>query len=427
MKVLVCAVACDPYLGSEMLHGWTAVQCLAKDHDLWVLTSFRNKLNLVRAANEGRVPSNVRFVYSGQFREWHPNRLRARLQSWTEYINFSRGVFDAAIELQRTTAFDLVHHVTFATWRVGSPLWKLGLPFVLGPIGGNVKFPLRLLPILSPSAAGFELLRMLSNTFSRLTPSVRACIRNAAHVFTAEAETRSLVTGIRGSDSATSWLMQTFFTEQAIQSARGPSAVAEQLRKMDAAAANAESSPLCLFGGGNLIGAKGVALALRALAIARSNGVRFRYVVGGGGPELSRLQELARQLGLEQEVVFGSWSGEAYRGQLNAAELYLLPSLRDGAPVTLAEAMLAGCVPIVANCGGPACLVTEECGFRVPVSTARQMIAALAKVIVTLDRNRPLIARLGAAASQRIATTFTEANYRKAINSVYSVVSRSTR
>src|SRR6266516_4992043 len=145
MNVLVSAFACDPYAGYENRHGWTAVQCLPKDHDLWVLTGRRNLLNLESAQAKGQVPQNVRFIYAGPFKEWHRNRLIARLQSWKEYTSFSKNILRIVSELYRTVNFDLTHHVTFATWRVASPLWQLGIPFVLVPIGANVKFLLSLL------------------------------------------------------------------------------------------------------------------------------------------------------------------------------------------------------------------------------------------------------------------------------------------
>ena len=53
MKVLISAFACTPYGGTENYYGWSAVQCLAKDHDLWVLTSGRNRPDFDRALAEG--------------------------------------------------------------------------------------------------------------------------------------------------------------------------------------------------------------------------------------------------------------------------------------------------------------------------------------------------------------------------------------
>jgi glycosyltransferase involved in cell wall biosynthesis len=128
-------------------------------------------------------------------------------------------------------------------------------------------------------------------------------------------------------------------------------------------------------------------------------------------------------MGVGDEIVFASpLSGEAYRTELGTTHIYLLPSLRDSAPVTLEEAMLAGCVPVVADCGGPAVVVTDECGFKIPVSNRRQMVEDLANVILTLDHRREIILQKGAAAAKRIATAFAEENYRQAINAVYQSV-----
>jgi glycosyltransferase involved in cell wall biosynthesis len=100
----------------------------------------------------------------------------------------------------------------------------------------------------------------------------------------------------------------------------------------------------------------------------------------------------------------------------------LLPSLRDNAPVTLTEAMLAGCVPVVADSGGPGIMVNDACGYLIPVHHRRQMVAELTDVIITIDRDRSIIREKGQAASQRIAAEFSEENYRRQINVVYQSV-----
>src|ERR1700726_1584361 len=127
MKILISAITCNPYSGSESYFGWSAVQCLSKDHELWVLTSSRNQSDLEHAKSHAVVPQNVRFAFlGGPFKPWHANRWIARFQNWKEYYSFSAKCLAVARELHRKVQFDLVHHVTVATWRVGSPLWKLG-------------------------------------------------------------------------------------------------------------------------------------------------------------------------------------------------------------------------------------------------------------------------------------------------------------
>src|SRR4051812_43634499 len=174
MKVLVSAKACNPHLGSESYVGWAAVQCLARDHEFWVLTSLRNQPDLEKLRAAGQVSDRVHFVYAGSFKEWHPNRLRAHLQSWKEYVDFSKEILPIARELHQQVRFDVAHHLTLTSWRVPSPLWKLGVPFVFGPVGGNERLPWQFLSMLSPAAAGFELARKVSNLTSRLSRGVQA-------------------------------------------------------------------------------------------------------------------------------------------------------------------------------------------------------------------------------------------------------------
>jgi glycosyltransferase involved in cell wall biosynthesis len=411
MKVLISAVTCNPYLGSENYFGWSAVQALARDHHLWVLTSRRHQSDLRRAAEEGLVPANVRFVFAGEFRPWHPNRLRARLQDWREYMRFSQAILPLARQLHAAEKFDLTHHVTYSTWRVASPLWRLDIPFVFGPIGGNEQFPPQLFPILSPSAAAFELARMASNVVSRFSPGVRNCLRRAAHIFVANAETEQLVKAVRGSDNGISRLMATFHSEEKV---RAFSRFAFD-KNLD--------GPLRLFAAGNMEGRKGVALALAALAQAKAAGVSFHYRLGANGPEVAHLKELTARLGLTADVEFTEGlQGEAYQRELGDTHVYFLPSLRDSAPITLTEAMLAGCVPVVADGGGPGFMVTEDCGFKIPVGSRRRMVAQLAETLIAIDRDRKIISEKGRLAMQRIATAFSEENYRKTINAAYQSV-----
>jgi glycosyltransferase involved in cell wall biosynthesis len=413
MKILISAIASAPYHGSEDYFGWSAVRTLARDHDLWVLTSRHNQPDLQRATAEGLIPDNVHFVFAGKIRPWHPNRMVARLQGWKEYIFFSKDSLAVARELHRTEKFDLVHHVTYATWRVASPLWQLGIPFVFGPIGGNEQFPVRLFPILSTSAMAFELARGVSNVVSRLSPGVRRSLRKAAHVFVANPETERLVQTVRGSGDGVSRLQAAFYSNAQVEGFARFAAG----KKLD--------GPLRLFAAGNMEGRKGVALALAALARAKTAGVKFHYRLGANGPEIAHLKKLTARLGLTDEVEFADGlQGEDYQRELGRTHIFLLPSLRENAGLTMMEAMLAGCVPVVADGGGPGFIVTEECGFIIPRTNRRRMVAQLAETIIAMDRDRNIILEKGQPASRRIASFFSEEHYRATVNAVYQSVTR---
>jgi glycosyltransferase involved in cell wall biosynthesis len=414
MKVLVSAIACSPYLGSENYFGWSAVKCLSQDHDLCVMTASRNREDLTRAKAEGLVPSNMRFVYVGERQEWYSNRLLARLQLWREFIQYAKQSLKVATELHCTENFDLVQHVTFATWRVSSPLWQLSIPFVFGPIGGNEQFPFRFFPVLSPAGAAFELLRKTSNVVSRFSPRVRRGIAQAAHVFAATTETEQLVKSIRGSQESISRLLPGFYSAPSV-AAFSRFVPGKNLQ-----------GTLRLFASGNLGGHKNLGLALKALSQVKQHGVKFHFYLGANGPEIPHLKQLVARLHLEQEVYFGdTMSREDYQRELGNTHVYLLPSLRESVGLTMMEAMLAGCVPIVADCGGPNFIVTEDCGYKVAVSNPNRMAREIADVIIAIDRDRKIIAEKGALASQRIAVHFTEDNYRRKVNAVYTAVTMS--
>jgi glycosyltransferase involved in cell wall biosynthesis len=411
MKVLISAIACNPYLGSENYFGWAAVKCLAQDHELWVITGSRNRPDLARAEAEGLVPSNVRFVYAGDFKAWHPHPLLARLQNWKEYLHFARDSLAVAQGLQQTEKFDVVQHVTFSTWRVASPMWQLGIPFVFGPICGDEPFPFRLFPLLSPVSAAFELSRKISNVVSRYSPGVRRSIRRAAHIFAITQEAEQLTKTLRGSGEGISQLSPGFYS-----AAR----VAEFSRFVPEKNVN---GVLRLYAAGNLGGQKCVALAFRALSRVKQKGVDFRYHLGASGPEVAHLKKLVARMDLNKEVIFGgTMSRGDYQRELGNTHVYLLPSMRETVGLTMMEAMLAGCVPIVADNGGPRIAVTEDCGYKITVSTPNRMAEEIANIVVTIDRDRKIISEKGAKASSRIATRFTEDNYRRTVNVVYASV-----
>jgi glycosyltransferase involved in cell wall biosynthesis len=180
------------------------------------------------------------------------------------------------------------------------------------------------------------------------------------------------------------------------------------------------AQPLRIFAGGNLEGRKGVAIALQALAIARNEGVDFVFRLGGYGPERTHLQNLARELGLEDRVIFGdSLSGEDYLNELHKSHLYLLPSLREHTGLTLLEAMLAGCVPIVIKSGGPGTIVAENRGFKIAVSDPGKMANEIAETICMLAKDRGLREKLGQEASRFVGAEYSVKNYQNQMADIY--------
>jgi glycosyltransferase involved in cell wall biosynthesis len=225
-----------------------------------------------------------------------------------------------------------------------------------------------------------------------------------------------LIKTLRGSDVGISHLSPGFYSEAAI---------AEFARFVPGKKVN---GVLQLYVAGNLAAHKCVSLAFQALVRVKKSGVKFRYHLGASGPEIPNLKKLAVRLGLTEEIIFGdTMSRAAYQQELGNTHVFFLPSMRETVGLTMLEAMLAGCVPVVADIGGPRLTVTKDCGYKIPVTTRGRMVEQLADIIITLDRDRQLIAEKGRAASALVAARFTERNYRMAVKEVYrSVIQNAT-
>jgi len=223
------------------------------------------------------------------------------------------------------------------------------------------------------------------------------------------------VIGLRGGKTGVSRLLPAFFPDESIAKF-GTDPKTKSF-----------TGTLRFFAGGMLEGRKGVALAIRAFSKIHAAGIPFEYVFGGNGPERSYLSSLTERLGLSGCIHFSDgFHGDAYVTRLRETHIYLMPSLRDSASITLMQAMLAGCVPIVLDAGGPGEIVTEECGFKIRSLSPRYVIEQIRKIIVAIHTDRTILRRLSQAATNRIRQTYSVQNYLAAVESAYATASVAT-
>ena len=408
MKILVSAIACLPGGGSEASVGWAVVRQLAADHEVFVLTSGRLREGWDAAGARGEVPANVHVRFVGNPGPHHPNRLVARLGTWRDYVKFSDALAEEARAWHREVDFEVIHQVTYATWRVPTPLWKIDLPVIWGPIGGAGRVPFSYYGRMGATGAAFELMREASTRKSYRSKALRDALRNCAVVIAANQETRDFLAPLAGGREMPLIPVMAFSRERI-----GEVLAATGERPTD--------GPLRLFAGGNMIASKGLAMALRALARARSAGLDFRYLVAGGGPDDVRVRALCSRLGLDDVVRFHpGFGGEDYLRALRQSHIYFLPSLRETTPVTLLEAMLAGCVPVVADISAPGEIVTPDVGRAVACGKPEILERGLAESLLELRQEVDLLSRLSDGASRLVRNEFSESHRREQFRRIYS-------
>ena len=158
---------------------------------------------------------------------------------------------------------------------------------------------------------------------------------------------------------------------------------------------------------GRLVGWKGVAVAVRALADPALDATRSRLLVIGEGDALPELRALAVDLGVADRVIFQPPVPHAELPRYYAAaDAGVFPSIGDEAfGITIAEAMSCGKPVAASHIGGiPEVVGNEEtCGLLVPPGD----VAALAKAMAILATNPGRRARMGHAARERIERLYT--------------------
>jgi len=175
----------------------------------------------------------------------------------------------------------------------------------------------------------------------------------------------------------------------------------EQRRRQAARQAwGAGEQDLVIGAVGRLHGPKGLKYLIEAFALARAEAPRLQLVIAGDGPERAALEALARAK--QAPVLFLGYQADPlplYPG----FDLYALPSLAEGSPNALLEAMAAGRACVSSRVGGvPEAAIDGESGVLIAPGDA----PALAAALLTLAKDAEKRCRLGKAARERVEREF---------------------
>lgn len=150
---------------------------------------------------------------------------------------------------------------------------------------------------------------------------------------------------------------------------------------------------------------KGLEVAMDAMAILKSRGIRFRYSIVGEGREHDRLMFARHQLGLEDMVDFlGRKPHDEIARLMGEYDIYLQPSVQEGFCNSVLEAQASGLLCIVTNAEG----LTEnvlhgETGWVVPKWKPDALADRIVEVMQLEPRQIDNVRRV---ASNRVTSDF---------------------
>jgi glycosyltransferase involved in cell wall biosynthesis len=324
LRILAFAYACEPGKGSEPGAGWIWARMLAQLGETWVITRTNNRDVIQRVLEALPEEGRINFVYvdlPGWARFWKRGQRGIRLY----YILWQIAALRAARRLLCEEDFDLVWHLTLANAWLGSTGSLLPRPFIYGPVSAGLGTPWRLAPTLGIRGVLHECLRELAALAGRyVNPLARLSWRRARMILAQNQQTLD-------------WLPRRHATRATVF----PNAVLEKFP--DLARPHREGRPTALFAG-RLLPWKGCALAIRAMSLLPE----WRLLIAGTGSDEPRLRRMARRLGAGDRVEFLGWVPRVDLLRLMAQEVdvFLYPSIHDGAPWVVAEAMACN-LPVV--------------------------------------------------------------------------------
>ena len=376
LKVLVAAYACNPFQGSEEGVGWGWVRAIAEYHEVWVLTAAFHRRDLELALS--RRSERHRWIHIAYVEEkpWHyrptpvwikvENSIAKPIMNWA-YRSWLIDAFRLGRQLRREIEFDLVHQLTYVGFRFPGHLWKLGIPFIWGPIGGLENTPWRLLPCMGARGATYYAVRNIVNSIhKKFLRGPRKAFRRADAIIAATSSIQAEIFRWYGAQS------------EVICEVGMPYGAVKEF------ALQVPGGQLRLAWSGRHLAGKALHLLLRALA-EMPEAIDWQLDIFGDGPCRTKWRRLAVSLGIESRCV---WHGQLSRADavagLRRAHVFIITSLKDLTSTVILEALANG-VPIVCpdHCGFSD-VVDESCGVKLPISSVAEFQGALRRTIVEL-------------------------------------------
>lgn len=148
---------------------------------------------------------------------------------------------------------------------------------------------------------------------------------------------------------------------------------------------------------------------IRAFARLRKT-LQARLIIAGEGPERATLEELAKSLGVVDDVDMPGFVQNPF-AYMSRASVFVLSSTYEGLPNALIEAMACGCPVVSTNCpsGPEEILRGGKYGHLVPVHDIEAMARAI-ELVLKGDRRLPPVNWLEQYRIDRVAD-----HYRKAL------------
>jgi len=353
MRVLLSAYACEHGKGSEPGVGWHWATELARlGHEVEVITRANNRASIEKAMADA--PITGLYFHYYDLPSWMKWWKRGNRGIQLYYFLWQYGAYRLAKRLTHKMRFTLVHHLTFGGFRQPSFMGRLGLPFVIGPIGGGEVTPVLLRGTFPKRQAFIEKLREMSNKLDYVNPFTGAMFRQAMVIFCKTKDTLAIL------------------PPECRNKCQVRFEIGLEPQHIRHGATIPDASADFLYVG-RLIYMKGIHLALKAFSQLKRDLPSATFTLIGAGQDEAQLKHLTATLGLRDSVRWLGWiPHEEIWAQYRCYTAFVFPSLHDSSGNVVLEALSQALPVICLDTGGPGALLPPSCGIKVPVENRNE-------------------------------------------------------
>ena len=396
IRILLNCLSIHPFKGSEWAVGWNFAINLAKIHDVtvtcpnWMFFD-QEKVILTEIKKYPRL--KIRFVFVPLTKqeiaifsktiEKDGVSILSQFIIYHTYKKWMKRAYLKVKEMQPCKNFDIIHQMTMTGFREPGYLYRLGIPYIWGPIGGMASIPLRFLPYMDIKTLTVRGPQPFINYLQIRFGRARFASKKADIIYAIGPEEERVISQIWKRKCRR--LIETGTSCQILPRERGYN----------------NNRPLIIgLTSGHGDRRKGIFILIKA--IAGLKGYPFELKIAGEGVETKYLKKLVKKKKLDDKVQFvGNLAYSQISDFLYSLDVFIHPSFLDGTPHSVIEALSSGLPVICHDIRGLNLAVTDKCGLKIPLTTVRQSVEGIRSGIRYFIQNPEKVNEMSKAAIKR--------------------------
>lgn len=396
-KILVVAQDIHPRRGSEAGKAYLFVNSISNKYKVKVFTELRNK----DAIEKDKISKNIEVDYVNLdgviekiVRKYKLYNIRNRL--------FISKVEDILKQGNAISDYDLIHVLTPSGIHCYNELYKLGIPVLIGPIGGALSIPNEILADMDFKVRLKERIRMFIYYSIMKWPKWKKYFENAELILV-------------GTDYLKKYMPERsrkrcmVFFDTAVDTNEFKDAHRGDRKYVTFV--------------GRLEPQKGCKLVIDAfIRVAKAYKDQKFIIIGGGSLQNYIMKKINRSGMRNQITMTGNIPRKSVKKYLTETKIYCLPSLREPGGVSVLEAMACECPVIVSDYGGLKYSVNDKCGIKITIGKYNDMLNAIEKSIRYLLENPNIAKKMGEYGRGNVKNNFSKKQLMLRMDKIYNTI-----